>query len=306
MSDLKALVVGYGSIGSRHARLLKTLCKEVAVVSKRAVEFQPLFATLDQAVSSFKPDYVVIANNTSEHRDTLEHLARLGFDGTVLVEKPLFRDARPLVTHRFKKVWVGYNLRFHPVLQRLRTLLQGKKAVSIQCYVGKYMPGWRPDTPYQQSYSSRKEAGGGVLRDLSHELDFINWLVGPWQELAARGGRFGSLEIDSEDTFCILMSLSNCTVATIHLNYLDHTPKREVIVVGNDFSFKADLMNHTLEVNGVIERFESDRDSTYLLQHQAVLAGESKNLCSAEEGLGIMHMIETCEKASEERRWLKR
>ena len=31
---------------------------------------------------------------------------------------------------------------------------------------------------YLKSYSASKSKGGGVLLDLSHEIDYINWLFG--------------------------------------------------------------------------------------------------------------------------------
>ena len=86
---MKTLVVGYGSIGSRHARLLTSLGCEVAVVSSRDIDHPVRYRTLADALS-WKPDYVVIANRTSQHYQTLKELAASGFTGTVLVEKPLF------------------------------------------------------------------------------------------------------------------------------------------------------------------------------------------------------------------------
>ena len=67
---MKALVVGYGSIGSRHARLLAMLGCEVAVVSSRDIDFPIHYRTLTDGLSG-KPDYVVIANRTSQHYQTV-------------------------------------------------------------------------------------------------------------------------------------------------------------------------------------------------------------------------------------------
>ena len=116
---MKALVIGYGSIGIRHARLLTSLGCEVAVVSSRDVEFPAHYHTLADALS-WKPEYVVIANRTSQHYKTLTELAELGFTGTVLIEKPLFHEEEEFPRQEFKRAFVGYNLRFHPILQIFR------------------------------------------------------------------------------------------------------------------------------------------------------------------------------------------
>src|SRR5712671_3820113 len=84
-----ALVVGYGSIGQRHAGLLRELGCEVAVVSRRKVDHEPCFASISAALSACKADYIVIASETSRHASAVEELRAVGFTGRVLVEKPL-------------------------------------------------------------------------------------------------------------------------------------------------------------------------------------------------------------------------
>jgi len=80
----RALVVGYGSIGMRHSRLLKSLDLEVAVVSRRPVDFEPRYSNLTQALSEWQPDYVVVADETSRHHQQIETLALDNFAGPVL------------------------------------------------------------------------------------------------------------------------------------------------------------------------------------------------------------------------------
>ena len=42
---------------------------------------------------------------------------------------------------------------------------------SIRCDVGQYLPNWRADKNYSKSVSAKKDLGGGVLLELSHELE---------------------------------------------------------------------------------------------------------------------------------------
>ena len=67
-----------------------------------------------------------------------------------------------------------------------------------------------------------------MLRDLSHELDLIQWLFGRWTRLTALGGRRGELEIDADDTWAVLLELDSGAIATLHLNYLDRPGRRRV------------------------------------------------------------------------------
>lgn len=301
---MKALVVGYGSIGSRHVRLLRDLGCDVAVVSRRAIEHAPCYPTLLSALKAQQPEYVVIASRTHEHAATMEALVAGAFRGVVLVEKPLYESPRVLPRHAFKNLYIAYNLRFHPVVQAAREFLRGQRVISTHAYVGQYLPGWRPATDYRRSYSARRAEGGGVLRDLSHELDYVQWLLGPWRSLTAMGGHHSNLEIDSDDVFALQMVTARCPVVTVNMNYLDRVGQRRLVINTDAHTLRADLMAGTLEVDGEPRRFEVGRDETYVRQHQAVLAGDESTLCSAEEGLEVVRLIDAAERAAAGKIWV--
>ncbi len=302
---MKALVVGHGSIGSRHARLLKELGCEVAVVSSQDVDFPLRYRTLADALSG-RPDYVVIANSTSQHYQTLTELATLGFKGTVLVEKPLFHEEKDLPHQEFKRAFVGYNLRFHPVLQKLRTILQNEKLISVQAYVGQYLPAWRPGSDYRTSYSADISAGGGVLRDLSHELDYLNWLLGGWEQLTARGGHYSNLEINSDDAWVIMMTTAACPLVSVQMNYLDRLTRRRVLINTDDHTIEADLVQGSIMIDDKIEKMEIERDLTYREQHRAVLDKKVDALCTLQEGMEVMRMIHAIERSARQKEWVSR
>ena len=188
-----ALVIGFGSIGQRHARLLREMGLSVHVYSRRTLPDEKKYQSLESALKEVHPEYVVIANETSEHYSTLKTV--LSFEvPQVLVEKPLFSTSvESLPENPKSQVCVAYNLRFHPLLQRLCSEINGQSVLLVQVYVGQYLPDWRPQQNYRNSYSVSRAQGGGVLRDLSHELDYLNWLFGPWQSLTALGGHYSSL-----------------------------------------------------------------------------------------------------------------
>jgi len=182
MPPLKALVIGYGSIGQRHVRVLMELGCRVAVMSRRSVTFMPSYSELSQALSAWQPNYVVVANRTSEHFQTVEAIAQYGFQGFVLIEKPLFDQPNEMPNENFSHIAVGYNLRCHSLLRLLKSFLDdADNMLTAHVYVGSYLPLWRPDADYRKSYSAKRKEGGGVLRDLSHELDYVFWLFGRWR-----------------------------------------------------------------------------------------------------------------------------
>lgn len=303
---MRALVVGQGSIGRRHARLLAEAGHEVAFVSRTASHDHRCYGELASAVAKELPDYIVIANTTAEHYASLATLAEIGFTGTVLVEKPLFDATHTLPAHRFARLAVAYNLRFHPVLRELKQRLQGQRILSVEAYAGQWLPDWRPGTDHRNGYSAHRSQGGGVLRDLSHELDLIAWLFGPWSRIAALGGRRSNVTVDSDDLWTILLETNSGASATLQLNYLDRPGRRRLVVITNDATHVADVSAATLTTNGETTKFNVHRDDTYRAEHAAMIAGGPGDLCAAAEGLAVLDTIAAIEHAGSERRFVER
>lgn len=299
-----ALVIGYGSIGARHARILGELGCNAAVVSQRAVSFPRIFKDIARALEEHAPGYVVIANATDQHYGSFATLAQLGFGGTVLVEKPIFDHTLALPDHGFGCAAVAYNLRFHPLLQSLRKALQGETILMVQAYAGQYLPGWRPGTDYRTTYSADAKRGGGVLRDLSHELDYLGWLLGGLHGVAALGGHVSPLEISSDDAFALLCRSARCPIVSVQLNYLDRNVRRVLIVNTADHTFEADFVRGTLTTDGAVKQIAVERDDTYRSMHDALLHQRAQDACSLDEGLATVRLIVAATQAARQLEWV--
>jgi predicted dehydrogenase len=299
-------VIGYGSIGSRHARALEALGSEVALVTMREdCGNARVFRSIGDGIREYKPTYCLITNETARHLGVFEELARLGFSGVLFVEKPLFDGMRTLPANQFGVILVGYHLRVHPVIRFLNEYLAGEKICSAQCYVGQYLPDWRPGRDYRKQYSASKSLGGGVTKDLSHELDYLIYLLGRWNRVAAIEGRFSALEIETEDCCCILGEFERCPVATVQLNYLDRRKRRELLINTARDTVRADLIESTVtsEVRGVL----LDRPGVDLYEnlHDEILNQRYEGLTTAVEGIEVMRMIDCIQRASETREWIR-
>lgn len=301
---MKAAVIGYGSIGMRHARILKDMGHEVAVVSRREVGADRTFSTVIQAVDEWEPKYVVVASRTGEHLENVASLAATGYSGKVLIEKPLFDKVHEMPEHGFSDTFVGYNMRFDPVVRRFRELMAETPPHAVHAHAGQRLSEMRPDADYREGYSADRNQGGGVLRDLSHELDYLNWILGGWQRLTATGGHYSQLEITSDDVFSILFETANCAAVSVHVNYLDNPPKREITALTDKGSIHADLIAGTIITRDGTEVFKTERDDTFIAQHQAVLDGDESVICTLEEGMEVMRMIEAAETAAAEKMWV--
>lgn len=299
------LVIGYGSIGARHGRLAAELGMDVSCVTSHPAAPFPRFASVADALASGAPAHVVIANATGHHAHALRELAKAGFAGHALVEKPLSHTLDDTLAAPAFPTSVAYNLRFHPLVQALRAALADRPLHSASFYAGQYLPQWRPGTDYRSSYSAHRHLGGGVLRDLSHEIDLAIWLCGRPRSVAAVGGHLSDLEIDSDDVYSILAVHERCPAVSITVNYLDRAPKRVITINARDLSASVDLVNGTLTLNGNTDSRETPRDATYRAQLQAFFDNDTSTMCSFEEGREVMRFIAAAELAASGSCWVR-
>ncbi len=245
---LRALIVGLGSIGRRHARNWAALGLGPVAVCRQTGTSQPEplginaqeFSNLDHAFAE-RPDVVIVTNPTSLHVQTACQAVQAG--AHVFVEKPIghaldgVADLLNEAKDRQKTIMVGYNLRFHPGLARLRELLQQGavgRPVSARAEAGEYLPDWHPWEDYRASYSGRADLGGGALLTFSHELDSLCWVLGAPARVAAMATHASSLEIDTEDTADLVLQFPDGPLATVHVDYLRRPPSRSLEIVGEE------------------------------------------------------------------------
>ena len=180
-----------------------------------------------------------------------------------------------------------------------------QKILSVNAYAGQYLPQWRAQVDYRDSYSASKSLGGGVLLDLSHEIDYLNWILEGCNEVVATGGKFSDLEIDSDDVFQISMKTNRCQLVQIELNYFDKLLRRYVIINTNNHTYKADLINSTLEIDGKLSTFDSYRNYSYEKQHELMIQKKYSMLCSYEESIQDMKIIDAIRLSSIKNSWVK-
>jgi predicted dehydrogenase len=300
VTSTTAVVIGLGSIGTRHARVLRELGHRVVTVSRREGSD---YGSIAQAVADAHPDYAVIATETARHADDLQELAQAGFRGAVLAEKPLFATPAAPPKYPFAHVSVGYNLRFHPVMTALAERLHGREVITVAAYVGQDIRDWRPGRDHRTTASATVGAGGGVLRDLSHELDYLLWLFGPWHRVAALGGASGARDIDVDDHLDLLLDMQRAPCVHVHMDYLDRQGIRRIRVNVDDDTIEADLVGSRLSVNGKSADFASERDQSYRDMHVAAIRGASP-ACSLPEALGVVHLIDASERALRSKSWI--
>lgn len=301
----KVLIIGYGSIGQRHYRIFENLGHQVAVLSRRASAVPMSYKKLNDAIEQFGPDFVVIATETSDHYQTLEQIKKIWKGQGTLIEKPIFAHVPSIDLSNSERDFVAYNLRFNPLLVKLKELIRDQVVISANIYCGQFLPSWRPDSDYRKSYSAKKTLGGGVARDLSHEIDYCTWLFGKFKSLVAISEKLSDLEIESEDSFSLIGKTERSRLVSLNLNYIDREAQRLITVNTTKSTYVLNLIEGVLREDGkVIYQEKIVRDYTYVKQAEAFLGGDQSLLCSFSEGVHVLKVIEAAEKSSQERCWV--
>ena len=182
------LIVGLGSIGQRHVKVIHFLFPNIKIIILRHksckddtkhLGFYKCVTSFNDAVK-LNPQAAIISNPASMHIDIAKKLASTGI--SLLIEKPIsdsIEGVKELIDICYQNnviLMTGYNLRFLPSLVEFRKQIHSRKIgkiYSIRSEVGQYLPSWRPEIDYRASVSAQKSLGGGALLELSHEIDYL-------------------------------------------------------------------------------------------------------------------------------------
>jgi len=115
----------------------------------------------------------------------------------------------------------------------------------IRACAGQYLPKWRPGTDYRKNVSARKELGGGVILEMSHEIDYVRWFCGEVKEVQSLCGKVSGFEIDVEDTAEINLWFENGAIGNIHLDMVDQAKNRSCRIVGTEGTILWDLLDES-------------------------------------------------------------
>ena len=317
-------IVGSGSAGARALQVLRELRSEaeVLVVSRHPATgegFTPTSSLED--VLAFGPDAVIVAGPATTRADVLRQIGTL--DVPVFIEKPLAHTLgealaviellRPVVD----RSQLGYNLRFSESLIVFRDLVRGGrcgKVLRFNAETAQYLPDWRPEKNYRESVSAKANLGGGVLLELSHELDYLRWTFGEWDWVSAWTGRTSSLEIDVEDAALVTIGIegdqaASQVVGQLSLDFVRRDKVRTVTAVCEGGTLRWDGIAGTVELYEASESgwktvvIDSGSQSTYRAQWDSFLSVVEKGgvpLISASDGVAVLRAVEAIRHSHEQ------
>ncbi|TKF34104.1 Gfo/Idh/MocA family oxidoreductase [Vibrio kanaloae] len=264
----KVAVIGLGNIATRHRRNLKSVFPNAKLlvmsasgrIPKETISDSDGVVTDVEALIKANVDLVIVASPASFHAQHSIPLIEAGIP--TFIEKPVTTTHEDTVAiqkaiDKYKTpVAVGYCLRYLPSAQKLKILLDSKVIGTLynaHIEIGQYLPDWRPNKDYKDCVSANEKLGGGALFELSHELDYAQWLLGPLALQHAILRSSDELGLDVEDIADVLATTESGTVANIHLDFLQRKAHRQCSFVGSEGRIDWDLIQNQLTLNTAAE-----------------------------------------------------
>ncbi|MBT7269861.1 MAG: Gfo/Idh/MocA family oxidoreductase [Candidatus Marinimicrobia bacterium] len=314
-------IVGLGSIGRRHLQLVKELRPELNIIAVRSgmgkrVEEEKLISavvhSLDEAME-YGIEAAIIATPAVYHIQQAIEFMKRGIH--LLIEKPLSHsldDVNELFKMQKKSksvCLVGYCLHYSLGALKFNDMLKNKNKIGqilhVQVDCGSYLPDWRQGQDYRKSVSAKAELGGGVLLELSHELDYIRWFFGEMKSVSANIQNSGTLDIDVEDSVDMIFESEQGYSVSVHLDFNTRNTRRKCTARCSNGNLTWDAVENKViwqpaDVIEEVESYQNDRNYVYKeqLKHffSCIEKGEQPSV-SIHDGAIILNMIEFAKKS---------
>lgn len=318
---LAVLIVGCGSIGKRHARVLTRLgitdlraCDPIPAQRETMRAQTPsvrLYDSFDAALND-TPDAVWICTPPELHVPMAMQAIRAG--AHVFCEKPLsdtldgIEDLVALADAHDKRVMVGLCFRYHEGLRRAKKYLdEGRigRLVSVRALMGEHLPDVRPD--YRTLFSAQR---GGAF-DLMHDIDLAIWFAGQAvRTVYAISGTYSDIGIRAPDVVEILMDFEDRCVASVHLDFFQRPRRRQIELLGTEGTLVVEFARwdactvytfSAAQGEWQIEEMSTDRDDMFIAEDREFLqsVAEGKPIaCTIAEARKSLEVVVAAQRIS--------
>ena len=272
----KILIIGFGSIGKKHFQIVNKYKKNFSAIVSSSFLGKKIFKTKKNQFFAG-----IIASPSRNHLKDLKMLIKS--ETPALVEKPLYfkslslkEEKQLLQTIKKNKILIqtAYCLRFHPAIVFLKRFIEKnkkEKILNIQFLTNSFLPLWRTGD-YRKHVSGSKKLGGGVLNELSHEIDLIIYLFGLPKPIISRISNSNNLDINVEDNADIIFKTNFSSNIHMHLDFYSLPERREINIIFKSKKIRVDLINNKVEITEKnkkkIKNFKTEKDYIYIKQFE--------------------------------------
>ena len=315
-------IVGLGSIGRRHLRLISEIRPDIKIIVVRsghgsACDEEKMAVKVTDSIGDAIKEGIqaaIISSPATLHLKQSLELAKNGIH--LLIEKPIshtsdrVKELLKIVNENRITTMVGYVLRYDLGAIKFKNWLDNKikgKILHARIECGSYLPDWRPDQDYRKTVSALSELGGGVLLELSHEIDYLYWFFGKPKDVQAQIRNSGTLDINVEDQVDLLMTSEQgyCISVQIDFNRRHVERKCKVLTTEGELIWDAVKQNVTWKgVNKEQSKYEynNERNSIYRKQLEVFfdcIENDNDPIVTVKDGINVISLIDAVRNASE-------
>ena len=311
--------IGASRIATKHIKHLRIISPEAKIVifsqhekPRSDAETGILYTNSLESFVEMAPGWVVITTAAANHHQHIETIC--GVADAILIEKPLAAtslQAQKILdaqTSSSCPIVVGYNLRFLKAFDQLTQVLKNGMLghlYSVQVTVGQNLEAWRPERDIADTVSVKKSKGGGVLRELSHELDLMQALFGSPAHctMMATAGKFNRFDVEDTAFIHAAYSVSSASppfVASINMDFVRRDVTRQIVLIGENGTLNYDLIEGIIRFTNdnetrTIFKVSDDIANSYQWMWEAFAAKQFNRFCSVENAIDTILLIEKLE-----------
>lgn len=274
------LIIGLGSIGQRHLRNLSKIEKNFNFFAYRRIFKTPTLnfnnLVIKQEIKKkYKIKYLSSLKNLKKNNiDTAficspssfhikESINLLKQNVNIFVEKPIGSSLKDIgilkkILKKTKSIsMMGYQMKFCPIINKLKYFVKNKtygepKYISI--HHGEHIKNFHKYEDYKKLYAAKKNLGGGVVLTQIHEIDYLLYIFDNYKinKTKSFSKKISNLKINVEDTLAasiLLKNKKNFLLCNISLNYYEISRKREINIIFDYASIKADLISQKITID---------------------------------------------------------
>ena len=315
-------IVGLGSIGRRHLRLISEIRPDIKIIVVRsghgsACDEEKMAVKVTDSIGDAIKEGIqaaIISSPATLHLKQSLELAKNGIH--LLIEKPIshtsdrVKELLKIVNENRITIMVGYVLRYDLGAIKFKNWLDNKikgKILHARIECGSYLPDWRPDQDYRKTVSALSELGGGVLLELSHEIDYLYWFFGKPKDVQAQIRNSGTLDINVEDQVDLLVTSEQGYCISVQIDFNRRHVERKCKVLTTEGELIWDAVNKNVTWKGVNKEqfkyeYNNERNSIYRKQLEVFfdcIENDNDPIVTVKDGINVISLIDAVRNASE-------
>jgi predicted dehydrogenase len=275
----KIIIIGKSPIALRHYNILRLIDKNFFFYfldsNKRVWVYKNnKFFKVKNYFFFDKLFLVVICTPSNLHLNFINKFAKK--TKYIFVEKPITNNFKKFLSFKnqvfksnnFPKLIIGYNLRFTNSLNKFKTIINKKnlgKLLYVTTRVGMSLNQWRGRN--LKLAASKKKTGGGVVLELSHELDYLNWIFGPIKHGYSLVNKIKKFKINVEENYFAILFTKKKVPVNLIVDMVRINKIRFCEAVFSNGTVTVNLLTGTIEVlnefNKKCYSFKNDIDNSY-------------------------------------------